>query len=208
MRKIKKGKPVEDFVDFDRHKKTTEWSASKDRSPIWRKHILEVEQEGLSGYTESPVRFDTSHIDHFRKRALFPMLTYSWMNYVVDSKDSDYGACFKDNKVSTVEDYNKLIDPCTENAQEFFQYELNGLMIPAMGLSDLDRQKAQFTIDTFNLNHRSLVERRADILRIDFNAYEGLSPEEVVDALKSKGFLSVVEQALCKNQSNDDDQEK
>ena len=38
---------------------------------------------GVSAYTEEPLSGD-AHIDHFRKRDLFPNLTFDWNNLFVD----------------------------------------------------------------------------------------------------------------------------
>ena len=38
---------------------------------------------GVSAYTEEPLSGD-AHIDHFRKRDMFPNLTFDWNNLFVD----------------------------------------------------------------------------------------------------------------------------
>ena len=54
-------------------------------------------------------------------------------------------------------------------------YESTGKMVPAAGLTDDERQRAQYTIDMFNLNEESLKDRRKLILNSDPHAYYGLS---------------------------------
>ena len=74
MRKLDKGEPVQQFIDFIRRNHPERWEEAKDESPVWRKQILEHEQYGLSGYTEAPLQLEKSHIDHFRKQSLYPHL--------------------------------------------------------------------------------------------------------------------------------------
>lgn len=211
MRKINKGEPPEDFKQFIR-KKHTMWKEAKGHTHIWRKHIIEKEQNGLSGYTEEPIKTDNSHIDHFRKQELFQDYVFRWENYVADSKNEDYGAKYKDNKagIRTKQENLKLVNPVEEDAERFFYYEANGKMIPANGLSALEKERAQFTIDSFNLNHKSLMDRRMHILSIELKPYEGFSREEIVKSLSCNGFPSVAVQTIDewsgqREEENDDE---
>ena len=126
MRKLDKGEPAQQFVDFIHRHHPVNWEEAKDESHGWREHILNHEQHGLSGYTEAPLHLEKSHIDHFRKQSLFPFLVFEWGNYVVDGKDDTYGARYKDNAIRNRTDNEKLINPVVEDAQRFFKYELSG----------------------------------------------------------------------------------
>lgn len=196
MRKLDKGAPIQHFVDFIRHNHHDRWEDAKEASPIWREHILYQEQHGLSGYTEAPIRYENSHIDHFKKQTLYPNLIFEWNNYVVDSKDDTYGARYKDNVVCNQTDNERLINPVVENAQQFFKYELSGKMVPMDGLGDVEKERVNYTIDSFNLNEGSLMERRKSILNLDLSSFEGLTDHEILEALQPNGFISVVEQLL------------
>lgn len=196
MRKLDKGEPAQQFMDFIRRNHPEKWEEAKDESPVWRKHILEHEQSGLSGYTETPLHLEKSHIDHFKKQSLYPQLVFEWDNYVVDGKDDTYGARYKDNAIRNRADNEKLINPVVEEAQRFFKYELSGKIVPADGLSEEDNERAEFTINTFNLNESSLVDRRKKIINMDIGSFEGLSDEDVLKVLLPEGFVSVVEQLL------------
>ena len=196
MRKLDKGEPVQQFTDFIRRTHPERWEDAKDESQVWRKHIIEHEQSGLSGYTETPLHLEKSHIDHFKKQSLYPQLVFEWNNYVVDGKDDTYGARFKDNSIRNRADNEKLINPVVEEAQRFFKYELSGKIVPAEGLSEEDNERAEFTINTFNLNESSLVDRRKKIINMDIRSFKGLSDEDVLKALLPEGFASVVEQLL------------
>lgn len=196
MRKIDKGNPIPSFSEFVTRQHPAKWDDSKDVSRVWREYILVYEQHGLSGYTENPINLDSSHIDHFYKQSLFNKLVFDWKNLVVDSKDASYGAKFKDEFVRTKADNVKLINPVTEDACRYFQYELNGRISVANGLSDQDKERAEFTRDAFNLNESSLVERRRIIINIILDSFKDLSDEMILEALAPEGFTSVVEQLL------------
>ncbi len=210
MRKVNKGVPCEDFEEFNK-KPHTNWSETEGRSRIWREHILKNEQAGMSGYTETPVSLDSSHIDHFRKQVLFQDYIFRWENYIVDSLDEDYGAKYKDRQISTRDDNLKLINPVEEDAERFFYYEATGKMIPAPGLNDRDKERARFTIEKFNLNHSSLKERRRLILNLNLDSYKDYSDDELLQILSADGFISVAQQTVnewkeTKNDLNDDKQ--
>lgn len=196
MRKLDKGEPIQQFLDFIRRRHPEKWEEVKDESLVWRKHILEHEQYGLSGYTEAPLHLEKSHIDHFRKQSLYPHLVFEWSNYVVDGKDDTYGARYKDDAIRNQTDNEKLINPLVEKAQRFFKYELSGKMVPADGLNEEETERASYTITTFNLNEGSLVDRRKKIINMDIRSFEGLSDEDVLAVLLPEGFVSAVEQLL------------
>jgi len=196
MRKIDKGDPMPSFSEFVSRNHPTKWEDAKEVSRTWREYILMYEQHQLSGYTEEPLRLDDSHIDHFRKQSLFNTLVFDWSNFIVDQKNDTYGARYKDNIVKTKADNEKLINPATEDAAKFFKYEINGKIDIADGLSENDKMRALFTINAFNLNESSLVERRKVILNIIMDSYNDLTDEMVLEALAAEGFTSVVEQLL------------
>jgi len=195
MRRINKGLPSEDFERFTK-KPHRQWDEAGRHIAIWRKHIIDNEQSGVSGYTEAPVDYDRSHIDHFLKRALFQDYIFRWENFVVDSCDEDFGAKYKDKHIHTEFDNLKLINPVDEDAERFFYYEANGKMIPANGLDACDYERAKFTIERFNLNHQSLKDRRKRILNLDISSYQGLNYDDILTALSCDGFESVARQAL------------
>ena len=210
MRKLDKGKPIQAFVDFVHKNHPTDWEQAKGVSREWREYILNHEQHGMSGYTESPITLDGSHIDHFRKQSLFNKLVFDWNNYVVDSTDDAYGAKHKDNFIRTHVENEKLINPVTEDASRFFKYEINGRIEVADRLSKDDAARALFTRDAFNLNEGSLVERRKMIMSVILDSFGNLTDDEIMDALRSFGFTSVVEQLLQerKKEEQSDDKEK
>lgn len=196
MRKLDKGVPMPSFIEFVNKHHPTRWEDARDVSHTWREYILEYEQHLLSGYTEEPVRLDASHIDHFRKQSLFNALVFDWNNYIVDSNNETYGAKHKDLVVHTREENEKLINPAAEDASRFFKYELSGRITLAEGLNDHDRARAEYTMEAFNLNEGSLVERRMVIINTIMEPYKDLTDEIILEALADEGFTSVVEQLL------------
>lgn len=201
MRQIKKGTPPQEFVDFVKKKKPKDWDCihlpeNQKVYTICKDRLLQ-EQHCLSGYTERVLK-NNIHIDHFKKKDLFPKLTFVWENLILDEHNSNYGADFKDSNVKK-DDYSFLINPNVENPHEYFTYQLNdGKIIPIKSLSEKCRKKAEFTIKLFNLNSSSLVQQRLDLINMItiFCKDAALDKKDIYMALKNKGFPSVVEFVL------------
>lgn len=184
------------FEDFVRQKKPKKWD-DLHRQNLYdsAKGALVKEQECASAYTEEPLLKDHTHIDHFRKRSLFPNLVFDWENLFVDGVSENYGAKFKDKKIKK-EDYALLISPAEKNVERFFSYMENGEIVVAKGLFPQDEKRAAFTIKMFNLTDPGLTSRRASVLK-NVNDYSaGLSSDEIQIALRNLGFRTVVEYAL------------
>lgn len=97
--------------------------------------------------------------------------------------------------VQGCKDYDLLINPIMEEPQAFFTYQENGNMIPRMSLSREDRERADFTIKVFNLNHEVLRRKRMDLMMLveDYRR-GGLDWEEMKVSLSAYGFPSVLEE--------------
>lgn len=205
MRKINKGEPMAEFEQFVRSHNLCRWDDTAGISRKWREYMLKHEQHQLSAYTELFLpKLNETHIDHFKKRELFSKLEFCWNNLVVDSNDNSFGARYKDKHIHAQQDNERLINPIDEDAASFFQYVSTGKKIPAEGLTDDERQRAQYTIDMFNLNDSGLQDRRKRILNNDISAYNGLSDEEVLQYLQELGFPSVVEQLLKERKTEEE----
>lgn len=204
MRKIDKAQAPQEFSSFVKHCSPREWGElPADISRECRRHILEHEQRNLSAYTERPLDFnqDGLHIDHFRKRDLFPQLTFSWQNLLVDEHNPSYGADHKDgqNGVHSTADYEKLIYPVAEDAASFFEYMFDGTIVAR---DDADKERADYTIDVFNLNHSALKRERWNVINhIRLMKSGGMSAAQIRECLDEnpfQGYLSVVE-FFCKS---------
>lgn len=186
MRKINKQEP-DFFTEFVQRKKPISWN---DCAPIrsrLRNYILKEEQNCQCAYTE--VRIDlveqpdetaedkqvlSYHIDHYRKRDLFPRLTYSYDNLLVASNRGEFGAKYKDNHIKK-NDYEVLINPV--NDEPNFTYNLSSGEIKAPANS-----KEKKTVDLFNLNHKILIERRQQVIEYCYIYKEqGFKLEDLID---------------------------
>lgn len=191
MKRINKSTPAF-FSDYLKNNSPSEWSVlSSEIGQEIRNYILEREQNNQCAYTEVAIDADVrrSHIDHYKKRALFRSDTFNWNNLVVSCNSESYGAKYKDKQVRSA-DYQNLINPTVENPSDFFDYSFTGIL-KEKDLSDTAKIKAITTIDLFGLNNNSLVERRATIIDQVRSYAAQLSLEEVKLAIGE--FDSLVE---------------
>ncbi|MBO5533524.1 MAG: TIGR02646 family protein [Fibrobacter sp.] len=194
--------PLKSFKDFVRREKPKDWNeihTQKKYPDLYDDTRAELvnEQGGVSAYTEEPLPRNAheTHIDHFRKRDLFPNMTYDWNNLFVDGISENYGAKFKDKHVKK-EDYALLISPAETDVERFFTYMENGEIDVAKGLSAHDAKRAAFTIKMFNLADSRLTARRATVIK-SIRACPDLTPNDIRAAMQSQGFRTVVESILA-----------
>jgi uncharacterized protein (TIGR02646 family) len=207
MRKIDKQTPLKCFEDFKTKNPRANWSDFSAKDSIGyaayqetKFFILTEEQVCLCGYTEVPIEDERDcHLDHYRQKAghMFPEHTFNWDNLVAACNDEDFGAKYKDNKSGIKKpDYAGFFDPVVDSVQNYFYYNERGEIEPHPTLSDPVLQaKVQKTIEVFNLQDRSLVNRRGTLIK-QIREYSGLSKEEVFEALKFGGFISLIQQYL------------
>jgi uncharacterized protein (TIGR02646 family) len=199
MRQIQKSTPLKSFTDFCTKQRPTNWNdlhqKGKEVYEETRLHILLEEQGQQCGYTE--IFLDNlydSHIDHFKKRSLFPQLTFDWNNLIVAAKDASFGANYKDNVAGIqISDYQNILNPITDKAEDYFYYNEFGQIEPKKTLNPQELKKAERTIEVFNLKDESLRRRRQDVIR-NINSCEQLPKEVLVEIFSETGFKSVVEQ--------------
>lgn len=104
------------------------------------------------------------------------------------------------NGVKSREEYSMIVNPVKEDPHHYFQYMVDGEMMPSDGLDDAERDKAQHTIDVFCLNHPMLCNlRKSKIDQVRDLKNGNLSAKEAAEALQDEGFPSVVEY-FCKPQ--------
>jgi uncharacterized protein (TIGR02646 family) len=158
-----------------------------------RLQILFDEQLLQCGYTEIYINNEEeSHIDHYKKREHFPNLTFAWNNLIVATKDSKFGANYKDNTYKIrPHEYNLIFNPVIDNVEQYFYYD-------EFGMIREDEGKVKKTVEIFNLNYDLLKFKRKQIIDlIEYFKKDGLSFNEIKDTLELYGFRSVVEQ-YCK----------
>jgi uncharacterized protein (TIGR02646 family) len=196
MRKIDKIGRLQSFADFLKKNKPVFWKeldgqVRKDT----REFILLEEQFLLCGYTEFYIDNEDCHIDHYVKRDLDNRLCYDWNNLIVAVNDDEYGAKYKDggNGVKNLADYNLIFNPVNDTTQNFFRYTTDGKIHPADNLSQSDLNKAQKTINIFNLNHNSLKMRRKDLM-LTMGALKkgGTEIQDLPGILDGHGFPSFI----------------
>ncbi len=199
MRKIDKGNPIASFITYCATNKGSNWDDFHQNAKACyqdcRLQILLEEQNCLCGYTEICItEIANAHLDHFRKKSIFPELTFEWSNLVAATLDSDFGANYKDSTYRIKkEEYPNIFNPVVDNVHSYFYYNQRGEIEPRPVLTDDLKTKVNTTIAVFNLNHKSLKTRRETIIN-QIKDCKDLTTEEILEAFNSSGFVSVVEQ--------------
>lgn len=191
MKQIIKGSMPDFFSKFIAQNKPHAWEQTAPIRQQLRTYML-AEQGNRCAYTE--VRLDEKancHIDHFQTRNLFPHKTFDYYNMMVSCNAEQYGAKFKDKQIKSKSDYNNLINPVEDNPSDHIEFAFTGDILP------IDSSlKGEITITFFNLNEKSLLERRKTIALFVVQMKFYLSEDEMVEATGE--FESMVRQ-LYKN---------
>lgn len=201
MKKINKTQPTQDFIDFVKKKKPTDWrDCDANVRNNARDHMLLQEQYLLCGYTEIYIDNEDCHIDHYVKRSLDNSKCYDWNNLIVAVNDEDFGAKYKDNgrnNIKSLVEYNNILNPIIDNGEDYFEYSLDGKIDSISSLTGNNLIKADKTIEVFNLNHNSLKTRRNDISKLIIDLRKGqMDDEDIKLALEKSGFYSFTNYVL------------
>jgi len=129
---------------------------------ILQRHPEPGWSEVTCAYCESPL-YHGGHIEHFRQRADFPELTFSWDNLFLSCDERSHCGHFKDRN----QHYNPddLIKPDQDDPDHFLFFHSSGEVRPREGLSDQDLKRAIETIRVFGLNEPSLRGKRAETMK-------------------------------------------
>lgn len=187
MKQMVKGTVPDLLSKFVTHKKPKTWEAISPIRQELRAHIL-GEQGNCCAYTE--IRLNESghcHIDHYRTRNLFPEKTFDYDNMFVSCNSEEYGAKFKDKQITSKSDYNDLINPIEDQPSDYIEFAFTGDILPVSNAT-----KGENTIACFNLNEKSLLERRKTMALRVVQMRSFLSEEEMVEAIGE--FESMVRQ--------------
>jgi uncharacterized protein (TIGR02646 family) len=206
MRRINKQAPVASFQQFKDKNPGADWNQDYSRHGCGgyasyqesRMTILLEEQQCLCGYTEVLINDERDcHLDHYRKRSMFPQLTFDWENVIAATNNEDFGAKYKDNKAKIqATDYPSFFNPVVDNVHEYFYYNQRGEIEPSPSLKDGALiNKVKKTIEVFNLQDNSLVNRRKTIIA-EIRACAELTTDELLSAFNWRGFTSVLYQEL------------
>lgn len=178
MLKIDKDEPpyftsAKSKVEFPKTKNAWEDKAISEIRGQLRADILLEEQNLLCTYCEKEIDETSkkSNIDHFRTRNLFPELTLEYSNLLVSCNTKGRCSDFKDNNIKNREEYKNIVNPILENPNDFFDYLPTGDIIAK-------NDKAQFTIDIFNLQDKSLKECRFQVIKA-LSLIDDLSLDEI-----------------------------
>lgn len=195
MRRINKGVPFDDFVKYlDKHKPSKWEELNGELRYNMRLHILLYEQDCLCGYSEIPLDAEntSSHIDHFVKRDYDNSKIFDWDNLVVSAIDEDYGGKYKDNTYKIKQnEYAQIFNPTKDDMGQYIEYLRDGRIAPRDGIQDAINDKILKTIEVFNLNCRSLKNRRKQLL-IELDSCSGLPKEELKHTFEKNGFISLI----------------
>lgn len=201
MRKINKGNPLPSFTTFSANNPNATWNDFHSKAhgvySATRDQIVLVEQEGICGYTEIPFNdFSDCHLDHYKKRALYPTETFNWQNLIAAGNDDEFGARYKDLAYNIkVTEYREILNPVVDNVENYFYYTENGDILPSDTLSAQDFSKAELTIKVFNLRHKSLKQRRMTLIK-QIKDCDNLESNKIKEIFAFSGFKSVLYQYI------------
>ena len=110
-----------------------------------------TEQQGVCAYTELPLDVEKVkvHIDHYRRKSIYPKLRFKWDNLFAAVKDKRFGADHKDgiiNGSNHNQMYASILSPLTANLQDYFHYSTSGEIEPMSGISEEKQKEAEARI--------------------------------------------------------------
>lgn len=178
MKRLIKDEVPDFLTKFILHRQPKIWEEIAPIRQQLREHILE-EQNNHCAYTELRIKMtDNCHIDHYHTRNLYPEETFRYANMLVSCNAEGYGAKYKDKQIKTKTDYNELINPVEEQPTEHLEFGLTGIVSPVMNST-----KGKKTISCFNLNEKSLVERRKTAVECMLKMKDYLTEDDIVASL-------------------------
>ena len=170
-----------------------------------REHILLEEQNMVCAYCEQEIESDgnSSNTDHFKTRNLFPKETLNYENLLVSCKNKSHCEYIKDKFGLNISDYTKIINPVLEDPDSFFEYGIAGDILVKNGLTNLENEKAKFTIKVFRLDDISLEKDRRRVVHM-LQSYKNQNFEinEIFRFLSDyKSFIECIYPKLKKKES-------
>jgi len=146
-------------------------------------------------YCETVIHSVTNgHLEHLERRRDNPKRSFDWTNMFFSCCHEDSCGKFKDDsKPNIVFNIGDIIDPHTEDPQDFFAYDMQGHIFPKSGLPDSEKRRAEETIRVFNLNSSvRLVNIRRNAAISACPMLQDVTTEEEIDV-----FLSVLSGQDC-----------
>lgn len=133
---------------------------------------LRDDQGDKCAYCEKSLLDEQRHVEHYRPKALYPSLAFTWDNllgacWACNLKKSNCFPLADETVRGNIDDEQPLlINPYIDDPSEFFEFHEEEIR-PKKGLSGTRLSKAQNTIDTI-LNRPDLKERRRKAW-VDYN---------------------------------------
>ncbi len=158
-------------------------------------YMLAFEQDCLCGYSEIPLteNDNSSHIDHFIKREHDHKKIFDWDNMIVSTIDEDFGGKYKDNTYKIKkEEYSQIFNPTTEDMKQYIEFSEDGSINPQNNIDEKIKNKVMKTIEVFNLNHKSLKNRRRFLLE-ELRKCKNVPKESLLKFSQTRGFISLTE---------------
>ncbi len=112
---------------------------------------LEQMQGRRCAYCEGPLDGLGHHIEHFRRKAQFPPLTFAWANLYWSCDQTDSCGHYKDHGAGPY-NVDELVEPCVHDPDRFFRFRSDGTINVRPGLVPEDQHRAAETLRVFNLN--------------------------------------------------------
>lgn len=116
------------------------------------RQCLQTMQGLRCAYCEAPVEQHGYHIEHFRRKSVFPTLTFRWDNLLLCCGRDDCCGHHKD-RAGWPYDPDDLVNPTQDDPDDFFYFRESGVVDVRSGCDEQQARRARETLRVLNLNH-------------------------------------------------------
>lgn len=192
MRKLTRPNPPACLSRFRHGKNQWRELTPNHRTEIWEQ--LKIMQGSFCAYCERRIDLESpnKHIEHFFQRNNYPQMTFDWNNLFGSCDDNHTCGSHKDNHAKHINP-SHICKPDIDDPNDLLEFLYDGTVRPKQELSAAQKQKAQNTINAFNLMHSSLKGRRREAMKAEKSIVESLYEHAAVDAQPLKDYLSNIE---------------
>lgn len=156
---------------------TIAWGSFKGKGDLYRK--LMPAQFSICSYCETVLSRDEQsigyHIEHIELKSGNPSVTFKFDNLMISCFTNGYEisasnldtnpiSCGHAERKKNQINLSLFIKPTLQNCERYFFYELDGRVVPHSKLTSIDSAKAEYTIETLNLNCRRLTRLREEMI--------------------------------------------
>lgn len=153
-----------------------------------KRHFKKMNHERCSFCTRFIQDFDDQMtVEHIKIKRDFPQKIFQWSNLLC--------ACGTCNTKRSIRKYQlqKYLDPTRiDDIERYFSYEIDGMIVANDELDGDEREKAEYMIELYSLNRKSLVCKRREFMKdlmSDNDFYKILEKKDV--SSQNIIFLSV-----------------